>query len=126
MFFRPKTYEKFPAIVSMNPYTTYQAEPIKPVPFGTFREGRDAGTLEAGDPNFYARRGYAHVIVSIRGTGKSGGTFQFLSPREIQDVYEVIEWVAQQPWCNGNVGMFGASYFVWIQLFVANLNPPPS
>ncbi|MEM1587111.1 MAG: CocE/NonD family hydrolase [Candidatus Bathyarchaeia archaeon] len=122
--FRPKSDGKFPAIVSMNPYTTYQAEPIKPVPFGTFREGRDAGTLEAGDPNFYVRRGYSHIIVSIRGTGKSGGTFQFLSPREIQDVYEVIEWAAQQPWCNGNVGMFGASYFAWIQLFVAALNPP--
>ena len=41
-----------------------------------------------------------------------------------QDVYEVIEWMATQPWCDGNVGMFGVSYFAWTQLFAATLNPP--
>jgi hypothetical protein len=42
----------------------------------------------------------------------------------VKDCYEVIEWMAKQPWCDGNVVMFGVSYFAWIQLFVAQLNPP--
>ncbi|HEY7060784.1 MAG TPA: CocE/NonD family hydrolase [Chloroflexota bacterium] len=81
-------------------------------------------TLEAGDPAFYVRRGYAHVIANVRGTGASGGTYAFLGPPEPQDGAALVEWVARQPWCDGNVGMFGISYFGCIQLFVAALNPP--
>jgi predicted acyl esterase len=42
----------------------------------------------------------------------------------VKDVCETIAWIAGQPWCDGNVVMFGVSYFAWIQLFVAQLNPP--
>ena len=45
--------------------------------------------------------------------------------REAIDFYDAIEWAAAQPWCNGNVGLSGISYFAINQWFVAN-HPPPS
>ncbi len=43
---------------------------------------------------------------------------------EAVDFYDAIEWAAAQPWCNGNVGLNGISYFAINQWFVANLQPP--
>ena len=128
--FRPDTDEKFPAILGIHPFLQQpQTAPIKPYSFSsvTFRhplEEKGRGWLESGDPNFLVRRGYVQVVANVRGTGKSGGKYDFMGPQEIQDTYEVIEWIAKQPWCNGKVGMFGVSYFAWIQIFVAALNPP--
>jgi hypothetical protein len=82
------------------------------------------GSVEAGDSNFYVRRGYAHIIANVRGTGKSMGNFLNYGSRDVKDTYEIIEWAANQPWCDGNVGMFGVSYFAIAQLQVAALNPP--
>src|SRR3990167_8758640 len=56
--------------------------------------------------------------------GKSQGQFQMMGPLEVQDVCDVIQWLAAQPWSDGNVGMFGVSYFAWLQLQVGALNPP--
>ncbi len=125
--FRPDSDGKFPAIFGFHPYhQAAQSAPIRPGAFPLKDPGqeRNSGYIEAGDPNFFVRRGYVHVIANIRGTGKSGGKFPFLGPLEAQDGAEVIEWIARQPWCSGNVGMFGVSYFAWIQQFVAALNPP--
>jgi predicted acyl esterase len=80
--------------------------------------------LESGDPNFYVRRGYVQAVVNVRGTGKSQGKMQMMGPLEAQDIFDVIEWVARRPWSDGNVGMFGVSYFAWLQQQVAALNPP--
>ncbi len=128
--FRPDSGGRFPAILGMHCYAQEpQTAPIKPSSnsTGTFMnplEEKRRGWLEAGDPNFFVRRGYVHVIANVRGTGKSGGNYQWLGQREIQDVYEVIEWIAKQEWCSGNVGMFGVSYFAVIQLLVAGISPP--
>ena len=127
--FRPNDPGRFPAILGAHPYyMPAQSEPIKVNSTSAIQphagEERTRGSLEAGDPYFFARRGYAHVIANVRGTGKSDGQFVLLGPREIQDVYELIEWIAEQPWCNGNVGMFGVSYFAMIQFMAAALNPP--
>jgi predicted acyl esterase len=128
--FRPDSDEKFPAIFGYHPYDQEaQTAPIKPSSFSTFffrNPGQEKGNayIEAGDPDAFVRRGYVYVIANIRGTGKSGGKYPFLAPPEAQDGFEIIEWIARQPWCNGNVGMFGVSYFAWIQLFIAALNPP--
>jgi predicted acyl esterase len=127
--FRPDSNEKFPAIVGASPYSKQgQSEPIRPSAFSSIKplsgEEKPRGALEMGDPYFYARRGYAHVLVNVRGTGKSEGYFELLAEREVQDVKAVIEWAAAQPWCDGNVGMFGVSYFAMIQLATAGLNPP--
>jgi predicted acyl esterase len=117
---RPDTDGKFPAILAASAYELRpQTAPIKPEAFSLVN-----GYLEAGDPNFFVRRGYVHVVASVRGTGKSGGVYDFLGPKEVRDMYEVIEWIASQPWCSGKVGMFGVSYFARIQIAVAALNPP--
>jgi hypothetical protein len=70
------------------------------------------------------RRGYVQAVINVRGTGKSQGQFQMMGPLEVQDVCDVIQWLAAQPWSDGNVGMFGVSYFAWLQMQVAALNPP--
>ncbi|MGA3127782.1 MAG: CocE/NonD family hydrolase [Candidatus Korobacteraceae bacterium] len=128
--FRPARDEKFPAILGYFPYDLeMQTAPVKVDSFSSVvfkHPGQEKAnaSIESGDPYFYARRGYAHILVNIRGTGKSEGRYSFLSPREHQDGHDVIEWIARQPWCDGNVGMFGVSYFAWIQQFVSATKPP--
>jgi hypothetical protein len=69
--------------------------------------------------------GYAVVGVNMRGTGCSGGAFQFFETLQSTDGYDVIEIVAAQPWVKGHkVGMVGLSYPGISQLFVAQLKPP--
>jgi len=127
--FRPDANERFPVILGCHPYESKaQTAPIRPGPLSTTRwrnpgQERTNASLEAGDPYFFARRGYVHVICNVRGTGRSEGLWQFMGRREIQDVCALIQWIRQQPWCNGRVGMFGVSYFARIQLFVAAEHP---
>ncbi len=125
--FRPDSDEKFPGILAISAFQLpAQSAPIKPGGFSSITflhpgEEKGRGWMEAGDPNFYVRRGYVHVIANWRGSGKSEG---LRGPKDPQDTYEVIEWMAKQPWCNGKVGMFGVSAFAIIQFKVAALNPP--
>src|SRR5947199_2709877 len=75
------------------------------------------GPAEAGDTRFFVGRGYVHVIGNPRRIVKSegGGSRAF-------DSYDLIEWIAAQPWCDGNVGMVGISGFGAEQLMAAKLN----
>ncbi|WP_460854131.1 CocE/NonD family hydrolase [Nocardioides montaniterrae] len=69
--------------------------------------------------------GFAVVDVNMRGTGCSGGAYDFFEPMQNLDAYDVIETVARQPWVKGHkVGMLGISYGGISQLFAAQLNPP--
>jgi len=69
--------------------------------------------------------GFAVVDVNMRGTGCSGGAFDFFEPLQNLDGYDVIEAIAQQPWVLGHkVGMLGISYGGISQLFTAQLQPP--
>jgi predicted acyl esterase len=68
--------------------------------------------------------GYAVVKVNMRGTGCSGGAFDFFEPLQGLDGYDVVETVARQPWVRGDVGMVGLSYGGISQLFVAATRPP--
>ncbi len=69
--------------------------------------------------------GFAVVDVNMRGTGCSGGAFDFFEPLQGLDGYDVIETVARQPWVKGGeVGMMGISYGGISQLFVGQTNPP--
>ena len=63
--------------------------------------------------------------MNIRGTGCSGGSFEFFEPSQLLDGYDMIEAIAAQPWVLGNqVGMVGISYPGISQLFVASTQPP--
>jgi predicted acyl esterase len=69
--------------------------------------------------------GFAVVDVNMRGTGCSGGAFDFFEPLQNLDGYDVIETIANQPWVKGNkVGMMGISYGGISQLFTAQFQPP--
>ncbi len=69
--------------------------------------------------------GFAVVDVNMRGTGCSGGAYDFFEPLQNLDGYDVIETIDQQPWVlNHKVGMLGISYGGISQLFTAQLQPP--
>jgi predicted acyl esterase len=69
--------------------------------------------------------GFTVVDVNMRGTGCSGGAFDFFEPLQNLDGYDVIETVARQPWvAHGKVGMIGISYGGISQLFTAQTQPP--
>ncbi len=118
--FRPDARGKFPALLAMSGYGKEEMELLMP-PQPLSRSAVWDGNIEAGDPNDYVPRGYIHVIGDVRGTGVSEG--QFPGP-EGRDCYDLIEWLAKQPWCNGNIGMVGYSYFSMIQVSTAIQQPP--
>jgi predicted acyl esterase len=69
--------------------------------------------------------GFTVVDVNMRGTGCSGGAFDFFEPLQNLDGYDLVETVARQPWVkHGKVGMMGISYGGISQLFTAQLRPP--
>jgi uncharacterized protein len=69
--------------------------------------------------------GFAVVDVNMRGTGCSGGAFNYFEPQQNLDGYDVIQTIAHQPWVLGHkVGMIGVSYGAISQLFTAQLDPP--
>lgn len=119
--YRPETDEKLPALLAFAIYNKdiqgpgmAEALPAQPAWAPLW-----AGLLEAGDTHFLVSRGYVHVIGNPRGVGKSqgGGSREW-------DSYDLIEWIASQPWCDGNVGMIGISGFGAEQLYVARQQPP--
>ncbi|VCU68173.1 Cocaine esterase [Pigmentiphaga humi] len=86
------------------------------------------GCIEAGDIARVVKEDYVHVIGDMRGTGDSGGVmignYNFGGVSQGQDLYDLVEWVAAQPWCDGNVGMIGISYFGSMQVLAAAERPP--
>src|SRR5579884_1979694 len=69
--------------------------------------------------------GFAVVDVNMRGTGCSGGAYDFFEPLQNLDGYDVIETIARQPWVlHHKVGMMGISYGGISQLFTAQTDPP--
>lgn len=118
--FRPASPGRFPALLGVHAYdAAMQSAPSMPQAL----QGANA-QAEAGDPNFYVRRGYVHVIANARGTGLSEGVYSHYGPADVRDIADLIAWIAEQEWCSGKVGMFGASYFSVCAKQVAALNPP--
>jgi hypothetical protein len=111
--FRPDSDGAFPALVSFSAYPR-QIQDV----------GAPLGFIEAGASDFFVPRGYVHLIVNARGTGGSGGVWTFFDGQERDDLHDVVEWIAAQPWCDGNVGMLGVSYFAMAQLAAAVTKPP--
>lgn len=90
-----------------------------------------AGSTAEPNPNtgkfrdFFVPRGYAVVIIDVRGTGASFGTRDgFRSPAERLDSAEVADWVIGQPWSSGIVGATGISYLGAASDFLASTGHP--
>ncbi len=101
---RPDAPGSFPALLVRTPY----------------------GKAAAGHER-YVRAGYAVMVQDTRGRYASDGEFVLFSEDETpdgRDGYDTIEWLAEQPWCDGKVGTFGASYGGWMQWEAAALAPP--
>ena len=79
---------------------------------------------EVTDPERWVPHGYVIIRVDSRGAGWSPGFMEPNSPRELDDLYQCIEWAGTQPWSNGKVGMLGISYYSRNQWNVAVRNPP--
>lgn len=110
---RPDATGRFPVLIAASPY-----------PRQIQNLGAPIGIVEAGASDFFVPRGYVHVIANLRGTGGSGGTFDFFDGQERQDMHDLVEWAARQPWSDGNVGMVGISYFACTQMEAAVERPP--
>src|SRR5438093_2235342 len=74
---------------------------------------------------YLAGHGYACLRVDLRGTGESEGVLldEYLE-QEQDDALEAIDWIAQQPWCTGRIGMMGISWGGFNSLQVAARRPP--
>ena len=79
---------------------------------------------ETADPERWVPEGYAVVRVDSRGAGWSPGVLDVNSQREIEDLYQCIEWAGTQPWSSGRVALLGISYYASNQWRVAALQPP--
>ncbi|MEX1107104.1 MAG: CocE/NonD family hydrolase [Ilumatobacteraceae bacterium] len=97
-------------------------------PYPTVVEYSGYSPSNPGDGTFaqiYTTMGFAYVGVNMRGTGCSGGSFEYFETVQSLDGYDVVEAVAAQPWVlDGEVGMVGISYPGISQLFVAATQPP--
>ena len=75
---------------------------------------------------YFAKRGYACIRVDMRGNGDSQGLMEDeYTKQELNDGVEVINWLANQNWCSGSVGMIGISWGGFNSLQIAALNPAP-
>ena len=100
---------KYPAILMRSPYG---------------RRGQYSvfGHLQAFFAQRFAERGYAVIVQDVRGRFGSGGTFDPYW-HEHDDGIATLEWIAAQPWCDGQIGMWGASYGGIVQWAVAASTP---
>src|SRR6202521_5050152 len=113
--------------------TLYMPEAAKPgekfrAPLEYLPYRKDDGTAAGDYPKhtYFAKRGYVSVRVDIRGFGTSEGVppEREYSEQEQMDGEQIIAWLAQQPWSNGNVGMFGISWGGFNSLQAAMRHPP--
>jgi predicted acyl esterase len=121
--------EKVPVIVAWSPYGKGQGTSVSVMGiFGLV--GLDNGTVsglekfEGPDPAYWCARGYAICNPDSRGIVDSEGDSLLWDRQEGRDCYDVIEWLAGQEWCSGQVGMSGTSYLAVSQWFTAAEQPP--
>ena len=96
---------RFPVVLTQTPYN------------------KDAPALNFED-DYLVQRGYVQVIVAVRGTGSSEGSWDSFGSREQRDGYELAKWSHVQPWSDGRVALYGESYGAINQLFTAAQQPP--
>jgi putative CocE/NonD family hydrolase len=110
----------FPVIMVQTPY----GKDMVGTQSGT--EGpREAGT-QTGPVPYFVKRGYIDVVVDVRGTGASGGTFGLLDPVQGRDGAALVDWAAKLPNASGRVGLYGPSYMAGMQYLTARAVRPGS
>jgi X-Pro dipeptidyl-peptidase len=85
------------------------------------------GTLEdraESSNDSWTPYGYARVYADVIGTGNSGGCYDYGGKREKESGYDLVEWLAKQPWSTGKVGMIGGSYDGTTAMATAVMRPP--
>ena len=94
--------KRFPTVLILTPYfRRFERRPAQ----------HRAHAQSAKYRDFFVPRGYAMVVVDVRGSGASFGTRDsFRSPRERDDYREIADWIVAQPWSNGVIGSTGISY----------------
>jgi len=110
--------EQFPTIFI---FTCYQRGSFHP----QTREWEWTASRRPGvGSDYFLRHGYAMVIADTRGTGASSGSSQVFGWRYQDDAGEMVNWIADQIWCDGKIGMIGGSHVGWTQLATASRKPP--
>lgn len=103
----------FPVILVQSGYNT-----------GLFATVRLPGGVLLGAPDpFLVQRGYVMVSVDTLGTGISHGGWEMIGAEEQKAYGDVVDWIQQQPWADGNIGVAGASYMAITALFTAQQRP---
>lgn len=120
--YRPDAPGKFPVIytAAFHNKDLQRPEIAEAIPPQPAHSSLWYGIIEGGDTKRLLANGYIHVIAQPRGIGKSEGELM----QEQWDHYDTIEWIASQPWCDGNVGMVGISAFAGEQWRAAAQQPP--
>lgn len=90
-----------------------------------YRKDAGWGILDFDAYHWYATRGYACLLVDFQGIGASGGRQRPpFHASEVDDGIAAVAWAAEQPWCDGNIGMWGHSYGAVLSMRVASRRPP--
>jgi X-Pro dipeptidyl-peptidase len=124
---RPDTNEKVPTIYLQSPYYNtvgrgYLHETKTPWGFGGTPADPSVPFPEWYD-EYFVERGYAVVMSDMRGTRNSSGCQVYGGREEATDAVDVIEWIAEQEWSNGKVGMTGGSYDGTVAIAAASEAP---
>src|SRR5919106_4523574 len=104
---RPRGAGRRPVILEASPYhgTLADRDGTRILPDPRDEEGRSIGLT-----GYFAPRGYAVVMVDLRGTGRSEGCLDHIGDADASDLKRIVEWAATRAWSNGRVGMTGHSY----------------
>ncbi len=109
--FLPSSRGRYPTALTVTGYNKDSA--TSPL------EGCAPGAGGAGEDPKMVGAGYAEMVLDDRGTGASGGQWDSWGARTQEDYGEVLDWIQRQPWSNGSVGDYGASYMAITALLVA-------
>ena len=118
----PEVYgvQRFPVILESSPYHGANATRIGD---RMFPDPKDEAGKALGLTGYFPARGYAVAMMDLRGTGRSTGCLDHLGPKDGQDLKTIIEWLADQEWSTGKVGMTGHSYVGSTPSLAAAMNP---